>query len=189
MSLGESRVFVNSGVSRYGISDERLRQRGTSAHNTVKINGLNSSEVWSGFRVARRADIVNRLVSGASDAKSVKFSAGHNGYKKLGMNCIHYREWDISLMGCTVTDVLKGGFNSAIAYLHLHPDVDVVSSSKRECVLSVKGYEVRLDVTGANIVVENSTWHPEFGISVESQRIRLQYLQSRVCYHISWQTL
>ena len=54
-SLFGERVIVDTGTSCYGISSERIRQRGTDAHNTVTINGENSSEVWSGFRVAGRA--------------------------------------------------------------------------------------------------------------------------------------
>jgi uncharacterized heparinase superfamily protein len=54
-SLFGQRVLVNSGISEYGVSAERLRQRGTAAHNTVVVNDESSSEVWSGFRVARRA--------------------------------------------------------------------------------------------------------------------------------------
>ena len=46
---------MNSGTSEYGLGEERQRQRGTAAHNTVVIDGENSSEVWAGFRVARRA--------------------------------------------------------------------------------------------------------------------------------------
>ena len=49
LSLFGQRVLVNSGTSCYGVGVERLRQRGTTAHNTVVINGDNSSEVWSGL--------------------------------------------------------------------------------------------------------------------------------------------
>ena len=55
LSLFGQRVLVNSGTSCYGISQERQRQRSTAAHNTVVIDAVDSSEVWSGFRVARRA--------------------------------------------------------------------------------------------------------------------------------------
>ena len=55
LSVYGFRVFVNSGVSEYGVSEERLRQRGTAAHNTLELNNADSSEVWHGFRVARRA--------------------------------------------------------------------------------------------------------------------------------------
>lgn len=54
-SLFGQRVIVNGGTSRYGSGPERLAQRGTAAHSTVQIDGVDSSEVWGGFRVARRA--------------------------------------------------------------------------------------------------------------------------------------
>ena len=59
ISLFGKRVFVNSGTSIYQRGKLRNFQRGTSAHNTVSIDGADSSEVWSGFRVARRARIVD----------------------------------------------------------------------------------------------------------------------------------
>ena len=49
-SLGDQRVVVDTGTSVYGESEERLRQRGTAAHNTVSVDGQNSSEVWSRFQ-------------------------------------------------------------------------------------------------------------------------------------------
>ena len=55
LSLFGQRVLVNSGTSQYEAGPERSRQRGTAAHNTVIVDGHDSSEVWAGFRVARRA--------------------------------------------------------------------------------------------------------------------------------------
>jgi uncharacterized heparinase superfamily protein len=55
LSLFGQRVIVNGGTSRYGTGPERLVERGTAAHSTVQIDGADSSEVWGGFRVARRA--------------------------------------------------------------------------------------------------------------------------------------
>ena len=49
------RILVNSGISTYEPSQERQRQRGTAAHNTVRIDGREQSEIWAAFRVARRA--------------------------------------------------------------------------------------------------------------------------------------
>lgn len=55
LSVYGQRVIVNGGTSRYGAGPERLAERGTAAHSTVQIDGVDSSEVWGGFRVARRA--------------------------------------------------------------------------------------------------------------------------------------
>ena len=76
ISIFQQRVFVNSGISCYGISDERLRQRETLAHNTVQINGESSSEVWSGFRVARRAKPQNLSIN-QSDS-NIKIKCSHD---------------------------------------------------------------------------------------------------------------
>ncbi len=189
MSLGGRRIFVNSGSSLYGASNERLRQRGTSAHNTVEVNGKNSSEVWSGFRVARRASIRNRVVGQVSSEQKVQFSAEHNGYKKQGMSCIHYRSWEVLLSSCTINDEIIGDFNSAFGYLHLHPEVVIARISVDKCTLSVDGYEIQLEIEGAQLNAEESTWHPEFGIVKPSQKLCLKYSQSRVTYKINWKKL
>src|SRR5258707_12230331 len=54
LSLRGQRVLVNTGTSTYEVSAERLRQRGTAAHNTVMVDGADSSEGWGSFRVGRR---------------------------------------------------------------------------------------------------------------------------------------
>jgi hypothetical protein len=51
-------VIVDSGTSTYTISKQRIKERSTSAHNTVSISGINQSDVWSGFRVGKRAEVV-----------------------------------------------------------------------------------------------------------------------------------
>ncbi len=186
LSLGQSRVFVNSGISEYGMSDERLRQRGTSSHNTVLINERNSSEVWSGFRVARRADIKNRRVEQLSSEQKIEFSAAHNGYKKLGINCVHHRTWNVSLISCKVKDYLQGNFESSAGFLHLHPDIEIEFSDNNSCRLRSHSYTIHLKIEGAKIMIENSTWHPEFGIVLSSKRLMLKYSSSTVIYQIDW---
>ena len=55
MWKGARKIITDTGTDRYVVDDERKRQRGTAAHNCVMIDGQNSSEVWAGHRVARRA--------------------------------------------------------------------------------------------------------------------------------------
>jgi uncharacterized heparinase superfamily protein len=66
LSHGVQRVICNSGTSQYGRGPMRQWERSTAAHNTVEIDGENSSEVWDGFRVARRAYPVGLSVSDGS---------------------------------------------------------------------------------------------------------------------------
>ena len=62
LSIINQRTFVNSGISEYGITSKRINQRKTRSHNTVEVDGKDSSQVWGSFRVARRAKIVSRYI-------------------------------------------------------------------------------------------------------------------------------
>src|SRR5690606_38857552 len=48
-------VIVDTGTSTYEVNEIRFYERSTAAHNTVSLNGENSSEVWGGHRVGKRA--------------------------------------------------------------------------------------------------------------------------------------
>lgn len=50
--------IVDTGLSTYNTGDKRDFERSTKAHNSVEVNETNSSEVWGGFRVANRANII-----------------------------------------------------------------------------------------------------------------------------------
>ena len=52
-------VIVDTGISTYEKNNRRQYERSTKAHNTVQINDLDQSEVWGGFRVAKRAYITD----------------------------------------------------------------------------------------------------------------------------------
>ena len=81
LSLFGQRVVVNSGTSIYAEGRQRQIERSTSAHSTVNIDNENSSEVWSSFRVARRARVYNRKQSVTKD--EICLSACHDGYLSL----------------------------------------------------------------------------------------------------------
>src|SRR5690606_21277684 len=82
-----SRVLVNSGTSTYAPSPERQRQRGTAAHNTLRLDGEDSSEVWGSFRVARRARVSSYLFESAGNHAQ----AAHDGYRRLRGRPLHRR--------------------------------------------------------------------------------------------------
>src|SRR4029077_5136808 len=83
LSLRGQRVLVNTGTSTYELSAERLRQRGTAAHNTVVVDGVNSSQVWSSFRGARRA----RPPAGSRGRAGAAPSAAARGELGPGWRC------------------------------------------------------------------------------------------------------
>jgi uncharacterized heparinase superfamily protein len=147
LSLRGQRVLVNGGTSTYEVSAERLRQRGTAAHNTVVVDGVDSSEVWSSFRVARRARPL--ALTRGRDGDALWLSAGHDGYRRLPGKVIHRRHWRLDLKGLAVEDVLEGGYKLAEARFHV-----------------LAGDEFTWTVERASGRLAAATWHPRFGQSI-----------------------
>ena len=189
LSLFGQRVVVNSGTSVYGASLERQRQRGTAAHATVVIDGEDSSEVWGGFRVARRARILNRKQSERDGV--VKLSACHDGYKRLSGKPVHCREWLFEKGILIIHDKIGGkGIHKIMSVLPLHPDIKVVHTAENRIVLDVEGHEVMVAVEGEGILeVVKGTYHPEFGLSVKNRKLVFRNsttLPMEIMTRISW---
>jgi len=111
-------IIVDTGLSTYETSQERTKERSTSSHNTVEINGKNQSDVWGGFRVGRRAKIIE-----LNENDDTVF-ATHNGYQKQGF--LHSREWKFYNKKIKLIDIIKGNkAHNCIAYLHFHPNIIV----------------------------------------------------------------
>jgi uncharacterized heparinase superfamily protein len=179
------RCNVNSGISQYGDGDERLRQRGTAAHSTVEVDGENSSEVWGGFRVARRARPFGLDIRETDKAISVTCS--HDGYKRLKGKPVHTRQWRFEPGRLLVTDNVQGKFEQAIAYYHLHPDVRAFSDDGVNGRFEMSGDRTaKWSVTGGYVSIESSTYHPEFGVSIPNQVIRVVFSGADVVFSLRW---
>ena len=186
LSLFDERVMVNSGISCYGSSAERLRQRGTPAHNTVVINGENSSEVWSGFRVARRAKPFDLNINKSEDRLQV--SCSHDGYKRLKGSPVHTRKWEISSNQLIVNDVITGNFQQAEARYHFHPDVTIELNEvdKKGIVFLRNNNKVNFEVQSGSICIIDSTYHPEFGLSEDNKCLVLNFDSNQSNLRFFW---
>ena len=163
LTLAGQRVVVNTGTSCYGSGGERLRQRGTAAHSTVIVDGQNSSEVWGGFRVARRARPIGLEIE-ESDDTIVR--CGHDGYKRLAGRPLPLREWKSGAGHLVINDTITGRFEHAEARFHLHPSIVVAAVTDSEIDLRLDaGRPVRISVRGGALRRDPATWHPEFGMS------------------------
>lgn len=168
LSVWEQRILVNSGTSCYGSSDERLRQRGTAAHNTVVVDDQNSSEVWGGFRVARRAYPMALRIQHEAEKSATEVICEHNGYCRLPGKPIHHRIWHMTEKNFTVIDHVNGKFGAAEARFHFHPDLKIESSHnlKHGAALLSCGKTVTWQLEHGDPRLERSTWHPRFGCSL-----------------------
>ncbi|MGS2716920.1 heparinase II/III family protein [Eionea flava] len=172
ISVGQHRLFVNSGTSLYGVSKERLRQRETAAHNTVVVQNQNSSEVWSGFRVARRA--YGKLLSSKSYEGKAILVASHDGYKRLKPEVVHTRSIEAEVDGCSIIDQLSSP-EAACYHLHLHPDVIVLEVEQQALLLQLPCLTLVTFKSSLPLYLKDSTWHPRFGMSVGNKKIIIPF--------------
>jgi uncharacterized heparinase superfamily protein len=172
-SVGKQRVLVNSGTSIYGVSQERLRQRQTGAHNTVVVDGKDSSEVWGGFRVARRA--YSKLTKVDEKATKVVLSIEHDGYSRSPGNVIHQREIKATETDLQITDHVLGHFKQAEALLHLHPDIKVNPLDEQHLIMLLPSGEEVAITSDTPIAIADSTWHPQFGMTVPNKRLSVVF--------------
>lgn len=111
LRIGGLPFVVDTGVSTYNKTERRQLERSTIAHNTVSVDGKNSSEVWGGFRVGRRcysvitADTMHQI------------EAFHNGFEK---KCL--RKFSMSDSAFVVEDCYDG---EAVSYIHLAEGADI----------------------------------------------------------------
>ncbi len=126
LSLHGQRLIVNGGTSRYGDGPERLKERSTAWHSTVEVDGRNSSEVWAGFRVGRRARILSRGWNNDGATWSVR--GEHDGYSFLAGHPLHRRAWRFEDQALVVEDVVSNPALPAVARFILSPGTTVVNA-------------------------------------------------------------
>lgn len=116
LRINGSPVIVDTGISTYEKNSRRQYERSTMAHNTVTpVEDSNSSEVWGGFRVGKRAQ--TEILTDSETYVRAK----HSGF---GRNKTHFREFRILDNQFKVTDHING---TAISRLHFSSDIDISS--------------------------------------------------------------
>ena len=193
LSLDGHRLIVNSGTGEYGTGPERQRQRGTPAHSTLAIDGADSSEVWAGFRCARRARPFDLRI--VNEGSRVEVTCSHDGYCRLSGAPVHTRTWAFDLSGVTIGDSVRG--DPAVSHVcaaHFHTpaaatviDRTTIALGPASSVLADSSHPssqgpmhsaaqaevlrdtailgiARLSCRGASFSLEPTSFHPEFGL-------------------------
>lgn len=119
--------IVDTGISTYNKTERRQYERCTSAHNTVVVENRDSSEVWGGFRVAKRANV--EILKENNDY----VYAVHNGY---GHKYIHYRSFNLKEGKFEVIDEISTK-TDAVNYIHLSPNVVIESVKNNEIITNI----------------------------------------------------
>ncbi len=129
-------IVVDSGVYEYAAGAWRDYFRSTRAHNTLELADRDSSEVWSSFRVGRRAR--TKVLSLRCGPGKVEALMQHDGYRYLPGTPLHQRlvVWEEGQYLVIFDRVLEGVSISAQSHLHLHPSVAVAQEGPRVWALA-----------------------------------------------------
>jgi uncharacterized heparinase superfamily protein len=185
LSLFGQRVVVNGGTSRYGLGPERERERATCSHSTVEVDGQSSSEVWSGFRVARRAYPFNFTSTATCGVASVACS--HNGYLRLPGKPVHRRTWTMREGRLDVSDKIEGRCRTAVARYILHPDIPVAPGPGTTWELTLSGGKrCVFEVTGGKSRLEPAFYAPQFGKVRETTCIVVDLQDNAAIISVNW---
>jgi hypothetical protein len=136
LRIGGQQVIVDTGISTYNKNQRRQYERSTAAHNTVSVDGLDSSQVWGGFRVGKRA-----TVTVLQDTFS-ELIARHDGF---GRNVIHQRRFLLTANELCIEDHIIGQPTHAVSYLHFSPQLHATIVSREEGIIKVGPATIKIE--------------------------------------------
>jgi hypothetical protein len=155
LSLAGEECLVDPGTYSYW-QEQKWRDyfRGTSAHNTVRVDGLDQSVSGGRFMWLRHAAArIERMPRSPGD---FDFQGSHDGYLRLPDPARHVRHVRFAAAGATlvVRDELAAKLPHRLEqFWHFAPGLELLLDSKG---LRVRGraFALQLDVTGADLALE-----------------------------------
>jgi uncharacterized heparinase superfamily protein len=150
------KIFTDTGVYEYQEGQRRSYSRGTSAHNTVILDGHEQAELWKSFRMGRRGYPQGFRQEGHA------FSCGHTGFALWKPGLLHERKVVLFRQGFELTDHVSGPQSHCFqAFLHCAPDVRL--EARRDGRLIIDDC-LLLESWGAELEITNSDYYPQFGV-------------------------
>lgn len=151
-------LIVDPGISTYEKNTRRQEERSTSYHNTVSINKHNSSQVWGGFRVGKRAEVKIKDI----DKKSI--TAKHNGFSSS-----HIRSIALDTNYIEITDKIK--LSSAEAHFHFHPEVKIELAADQ---IRINDHFIEFENAG-DIAIKDYFFSMGYNRSILAQKITVSF--------------
>jgi hypothetical protein len=180
LALGETRLVVNGGTSCYGKSERRMRERSTAAHSTVEIAARNSSEVWSSFRVGRRARPHSIVI------KEGEVCGSHDGYRHLSGSPQHRRCWRFEPGALVVEDVVSPAA-PAVARFLLGPGLRVEILANGDWGVTHDDKQIAtVHVVRGHAKSESATHAPRFGVVVNVDCLAVELSDGQAVTRWKW---
>lgn len=157
-------IIVDTGTSSYEEDEFRSIERSTSAHNTVVVDGKSQSQMWSVFRVAKRANV--KIIK---DEENI-IEAFHDGYEKpVGK---HLRSFCFLEDRIRIVDRLtKKSSAKTESVLHFHPSVGLKNISN-ESIEIESGVVINFSSPN-DIKIRKETYYLANGFNKRIESIRL----------------
>jgi uncharacterized heparinase superfamily protein len=180
LSIGDRQLVVNRGTSEYGAGPRRQVERGTAAHSTVQLAGQDSSEVWAGFRVGRRARVRNVSMQG------LDLRANHDGYRFLSGRPEHRRHWRLSADELLVEDEVAPSTGGTSRH-HLSPGLELKADGPTSWLVLDAGRTVaRAEVLAGMPQVAAWEHAVGFGALAPAHTLELQLHGGRAALRWHW---
>ncbi len=166
------RFVVDSGTYSYENDSSRHFFRSTANHNTLVINGLEQSQVWGGFRVAKRSSPF--LSKAGQLGEYLLFQGSYKNQVSTSQNVIHERIIAINPSAwILIYDTVKAQ-NEIIAESHCHfaPDWQISEQNNQFHIvdsLNSKLYCLPLNISRTTIT--KGQYAPEFGKNIPINKL------------------
>ena len=157
-------LIVDTGVSTYEKNSRRQLERSTISHNTVEVGSRNSSQVWDGFRVGTRAEVIS---TEETDKERV---VRHNGYRNFGI--IHERKFSSGENSFSIEDRLVGKKKlPTLSRFHFHPDSEIRTENN---IIFFQGGHLALENI-ENFAVRDYLYAPEFNVLIPGKVVEVSF--------------
>lgn len=171
LALDARRIVVDTGVVGYEAGPERSALRATAAHNTVRVDRAEQSELWSAFRAGSRAHPIEAHLERRDGV--ARFTGAHDGFRRLPGAVVHRRTVEADGRAWRIDDALEGtGTHRLESFVHLHPDV-TAAVEEDHILLRAGDVVARLEPPeDCAVLLEPSLYYPGFGARVPNTTIR-----------------
>jgi uncharacterized heparinase superfamily protein len=196
LMISQQMIVVDTGVFEYDPTPARISSRATAAHNTMKLNNLEQSQVWSSFRVARRA---KKLWASVERQKNeILVRGAYRGFYHRGKCAVHHRHLNISLdsSGAKFSEIrvvdkmeiADGKMAKCESYLHFHPEIRIKAADHNMLTLiqSPSGKHIgTLQVEAADTWnIEEYSYSSEFGVAIPAQKLVIGSQDNGTAYRL-----
>ena len=160
-------ILIDTGISTYEKNDRRQLERSTASHNTVQIGNSEQTQVWGGFRVAKRAKIINLVENDCIEAT-------HNGFKEFGIE--HTRKFRANENQILIEDFIsKDTMLDQKAYFHFHPSMKNIKIENSKIIISDNNLSISFNSTNLQIAIESYEYASGFNKTIQSKRIKVTF--------------